>query len=166
MIVDYILGIDAGNEYTGYCLVNENLKPIQFGKIYNNDFLKMINEGKFNKVHYVAMERIQSYGMAVGKTVFDTEFWNGRFYEALDFMTNAEKYFIYRKDEKLNLCGSMKANDSNIRRALIDRFAEHDFKNGKGTKKNPDIFYGFKADIWSGFAIATTLHDTKLKGVK
>lgn len=75
---------------------------------------------------------IASYGMAVGKDVFETCIWIGRFTE-LARLQNIEVEYIYRKDEKINLCNSMKAKDSNIRQALIDRFGE------VGTKKNPRL---------------------------
>jgi hypothetical protein len=51
----------------------------------------------------------------------------------------------------------MKAKDSNIRQALIDRFGE------VGIKKNPGWFYGFKKDIWQAYAVGITYHDLYLK---
>ena len=95
---------------------------------------------------------IDSYGMPVGKTVFETCEWIGRFIECANehFMTYE---YIYRKEEKINLCNSMKAKDSNIRQALIDRFGE------VGIKKNPGWFYGFKADIWAAYAVGVTYLD-------
>ncbi|KHD34403.1 hypothetical protein NL50_17105, partial [Clostridium acetobutylicum] len=72
--------------------------------------------------------------------------------------------FIYRKDEKMNLCHSMKANDSTITQALCDRFAYGVRNHGKGTKKEPGWFYGFKKDIWQAYAVGVTYFDMYLKG--
>lgn len=157
-----ILSIDPGNEYSAYTLINRNLEPIKFGKVLNHDLL-IILEGLFSgaDITDVAIEMIASYGMAVGATVFDTCVWIGRFYQFIYERSNIMPAFIYRKDEKMCICGNMKAKDSNIRQALIDRFAKHDFKNGKGTKKNPDWFYGFKADIWAAYAVGVTYCELK-----
>lgn len=104
------------------------------------------------KYSCLVIEMIASYGMPVGKEVFDTCVWIGKF-EELAFSRQVSTKYIYRKDEKMNLCHSMKAKDSNIRQALIDRFGE------VGTKKNPGWFYGFKADVWSAYAVGVTYLD-------
>ena len=153
-----ILCLDVGTLESGYCIVDyETYKPIEFGKIKNEELLNIVKTKKYDELIY---EEFQSYGMPIGMSTIKSITWNGRYIQsALD--RNIPINFICRKDEKLNICGSLKAKDTNIRHALIDRFAKHDFKNGKGTKDNPDWFYGFKADIWASYAVAVTYIDKK-----
>lgn len=145
-----VLGIDPGNDKSAWCLLDrETLRPIQFAKEENNFVLDAVMYGMYDEI---VIERVQSYGMAVGRDVFETCEWIGRFTQA----AKKEVSYVYRQDEKLHICHDSRAKDANIRRALIDRFARHDLKNGKGTKKNPDWFYGFSADCWSAYAVALT----------
>lgn len=147
-----ILAIDPGNIESAYCLMDKiTYKPIEFAKIDNTSMLFKIKELKYEKI---IIEMIASYGMAVGASVFDTCVWIGRFIQARNC---PEFEYIYRREEKMNLCYSMKAKDSNIRQALIDRFGE------VGTKKNQGWFYGFKKDIWSAYAVGTTYLDKQKK---
>lgn len=166
-----ILAIDPGNIESGYAVIQmPDFKLLDFGKVENEELLEMlINyelEGwKRIEKHFefdtVAIEMVQCLGMAVGKDVFDTCVWIGRFVQALDCQCKTFK-FVYRKEEKIYLCGSLKAKDTNIKQALINRYAKHDFKTGKGVKKNPDTFYGVAKDAWQAIAIGVTYYE-KLK---
>ena len=60
---------------------------------------------------------------------------------------------------KQHICHDSRAKDSNIIQALVDRFAYGQRNRGKGIKKEPGFFYGFKADIWQAFALAVTFFD-------
>lgn len=129
--------------------------PLRFGKISNEELLGIVKTEDYEKLVY---EAFASYGMAIGQSTIKSIEWNGRFIQcAVD--RGIPVFPIFRKDEKINLCGSMKAKDANIRQALIDRFAKFDFKNGKGTKNNPDWYYGFSKDSWSANAIGVTYLD-------
>ncbi|MDP4143205.1 MAG: hypothetical protein Q8936_01805 [Bacillota bacterium] len=160
-----ILAIDPGNIESGIVLIDDNLKPIEFGKYVNENVRQELRRyiKKYGYDLCIVIEMIDSYGMAVGKEVFETCVWIGRYKEMAEYY-NMNATYIYRKEEKLNLCHSNRANDSNIRRALIDRFAKHDLKNGKGTKKNPDWFYGFAKDVWAAYAVGITYYDMYVKG--
>lgn len=151
-----ILAIDPGNIESAYCIIEaKTYKPLEFNKIKNETLeVGFWNQNQY-KIDKLVIEMIASYGMAVGKEVFDTCVWIGKFIE-LASLQAIEVEYIYRKDEKMNLCHSMKAKDSNIRQALIDRFGV------VGTKKKPGWFYGFKKDIWSAYAVGVTYLD-KLK---
>ncbi len=169
-----ILAIDPGNIESGVVLIEEsNFKPLIAEKIDNEQLLYKICSGEYENfyreesINHVAIEMIASYGMAVGQSVFETCIFIGRLKETIYFTnqlsTPPNLKYIYRKDEKINLCNSMKAKDSNIIQALIDRFAPNTSNKGKGTKKEPGWFYGFKKDIWQAYAVGVTYHDMYIK---
>ena len=132
-----IIAIDPGNVQSGYCVIDQKtLRPLEFGKIDNEELLKKLESAAKQGWRWAVIEMVASYGMSVGRDVFDTTVWIGRFYQVLSSRCSVR--------------------DTAIRRALIDRFAAHDLKNGKGTKKAPDFFYGFKADVWAAYALGLT----------
>ena len=154
-----ILAIDPGNEQSAYVVIDKDLEPIRFAKIDNAELMGLIKSGEFKDCDHLAIEMIASYGMAVGQTVFDTCVWIGRFIEAVKAQ-GMEYELIYRKEVKMNLCNTMRANDSNIIQALVDRFAPNVRNKGKGIKSDKGFFYGFRADIWQSYAVGVTYHDT------
>ena len=78
-----ILAIDPGNEQSAYVVIDKDLTPIQFAKVENLELMELIKSGEFKDCDHLAIEMIASYGMAVGKTVFETCVWIGIFMEAL-----------------------------------------------------------------------------------
>lgn len=95
----------------------------------------------------VACEWIESFGMAVGREVFETVFAIGTFSQ------HAVLRLVPRRDVKLHLCASLRAKDANIRQALIDRFGP------VGTKKNHGPLFGIAGHRWAALAVAVTAHD-------
>ena len=164
-----IFAIDPGTTHSGFVIVehdgNEIVRVIHKGKLQNEALLRELpyHVG----VNEIAVEMVASYGMAVGREVFETCVWIGRFLQAGGILPdNTAKHLVYRIDEKSNLCHSAKANDSNIIQALVDRYATGQPNRGKGTKKNPGFFYGFSADAWQAMAVAVTYFDTRVKSEK
>lgn len=106
--------------------------------------------------HALVIEKVQSFGMAVGADIFEAVFWTGQFFQAWEedrseWQKHADR--IGRIQIKNHLCHSSRAKDSNIRQALIDRFGP------PGTKKNPGKTYGISKDLWSALAVAVTYAD-------
>jgi len=150
-----ILAIDPGSEKSAWVMFGCG-KVVAHGLELN----EVIREKIYFRHNYVghwhlAIEMVACYGMPVGAEVFDTCVWIGRFVEAWQPLAHS---FVYRKDVKIHLCGSMLAKDSNIRQALIDRFGGKEKAIGK--KATPGPLYGIKKDMWSALAVAVTFADT------
>lgn len=109
------------------------------------------------KDSHLHIEMFASFGMIVGKEVFETCVWIGRFSEAWSNVTGVDAHMVYRQQVKMHLCQTPRAKDSNIRQALIDRFGP------PGTKKDKGVTYGLKSHLWSAFAIAVYAHDNAVK---
>lgn len=160
MTSEKILAIDVGTTESGYAIMQfkeNDIEFIFFGKITNEKLMQIVKSQDYDQLVY---EQFQSFGMAVGESTIESILWNGRFIQAaIDRHIPVER--VYRKEEKLCLCNSLKAKDSNIRQALIDRYAKTDKKNGRGTKKAPDVFYGVSKDVWSAIAVGVTWKEKK-----
>ena len=188
-----ILAIDPGTTYSGWCLL-EDSEPVEWGWDDNEEIIKrLVNStaggswfgGIF--VHLV-IEDVSHYGMPVGKDVFDTVRWAGRFHQAVAIpRLGIDVTYIKRPDVKLHLCGSPRANDSTIRQALIDRFGGQTKAiggkkcktckgkgwNGRGRpdcsdcfasgwESKPGILHGIANHVWSALAVGITYNDKLL----
>jgi hypothetical protein len=148
------LAIDPGPERSAYVIWTGESIYIS-GIVPNEDLLYGI-QNRFPMCGAVvcAIEMITSYGMPVGREVFETVLWIGRYFQSWTDTNEASPLLIPRGQVKLHHCQSSKAKDSNIRQALIDRFGK------PGIKKAPGTTYGLKADTWQAFALAIYVADT------
>lgn len=149
-----LLAIDPGPTKSAWIEFDDG-HPAAWRKEENEALLSYVH---FHSAHALAIEMVQSFGMAVGEEVFETVLWTGRFVQAWTENGNPEATRVYRKDVKLHLCGSTRAKDANIRQALIDRYGGKDAAIGNKAKPGP--LYGIKADLWSALAIGVTWLDT------
>ncbi len=107
----------------------------------------------------LAIEKVESFGMAVGATVFETVFWAGRFAQAWADI-GGQFTQVGRREVKLHLCGSARAKDTNVRQAILDRFGPGKEK-AVGLKATPGPLYGLKGHEYSALAVALTYWDRR-----
>lgn len=159
---DPILAIDPGNERSAYVLLQRG-EILGHAILPNEELRGQLARARDRRVAprdlwpiesfrapLLCVEMIASYGMPVGREVFETCIWIGRFVEAYG---HAHR-LVYRRDVKLHLCGSSRAKDANVRQALLDAVGP------RGTQRDPGPTYGLRADEWAALAVAVTARDT------
>ena len=151
-----ILGIDPGSEESAlFGWDNEKEELFCDARKVGND--KVFNYYKHN-FDVVVCEMIASYGMPVGKSIFNTCVWIGRFWQAspIPFET------VLVKKIRAHHCGNARAKDGNVIQALKDRF-EPDLKPRQRPK---GLFKGVSRDVWQAASTAIYWGDMEKIGIK
>jgi len=176
---DLVLAIDPGPEQSGIVMFNGSFP--EYAEILPNQQVLDLILNKSHGLYALAVEKIESFGMAVGASTFETVWWSGRFEEAYQSRHLREGYRIGRKAIKIHLCGSTRAKDANIRQALIDRLGApgstqrpklnadgglvfKKFGPQKGlpvTEKIPNNMSKIRSHCWAALAVAVTWWDTE-----
>lgn len=147
-----LYAVDPGTEQSAIVVV-DGVGTIR-GAIYRNDSLLCeLGSWDMGQGHLV-IEEVESYGMPVGREVFQTVFWGGRFAQKWEGRSRLCSWSLLpRKTVKLTLCGSPRAKDANIRQALIDRYG------GPSCIKKGGPLAGIKSHLWAALALAVTYQE-------
>lgn len=140
-----ILGIDPGNEGSAYAIVNDKYEILSADKVSNDELLEVVDMMDYNAI---SLESIQSYGMPVGRTTFETCFMIGRI---IQMASDRNKLCLLYPRPKIaqGIIGQGgKYNDATMRQALLIRF-------GGDKKGEPlNVLKGGGSDKRSAFATA------------
>lgn len=143
------LAIDPGPEMSGFVLVVQGRIVEHCAGILNDELISNM------PLAPVVVESVECYGMAVGKSVFQTCYTIGRIMQ----VAGDRMMLVSRQTVRGHLCHSPKAKPSNIRAALLDKWGGKDVAIGR--KANPGPLYGVKSHAWSALALAVTWWETR-----
>lgn len=156
-----LLCVDPGPVLSAWCFVEDGVL-LDFGKWPNEMLLEMARCGRGGScMPLLVIEDIESFGMPVGREVFRTAQWIGRFIEAReDGGEGGNHRLLPRSLVKLTMCGTRKARDANVRQAVIDRVGEPPTK----ARPNARLPRRPAADEWNALAIALTFQQLREEG--
>jgi len=130
-----ILSIDPGPTHSAWVLLVDGF-PDESGWEDNESVVELVTMQQEKGADSLVIEKITSYGMGVGESVFETVYWSGIFAHAFGI---DDTYRITRSDvtKSLSVKGAPKAA---VNQAIRDSY---DTLNAVGTKKNPGVLYDF-----------------------
>lgn len=159
-----VMAIDPGTTESAFVLLDLDGHVLNHNK-QSNDFVLGWVQAAFdrrvgNPIEHLVIEQVASYGMPVGREVFETVHWAGRFHQAaLDFGFRASVTRLTRKTVAEHLCGGGERekgktpNDATVRKALLDRYG------GDEARKKGGALHGITNDRWAALAVGCAYLD-------
>lgn len=147
-----ILAIDPGPVQSAAVVLTTHREIIDKYLACNEDMLLFIAK------HYnesLVIEMMSSYGQAVGREIFETCVWIGRFrqyWTDLRFLDElpSEVLLPTRKEVLRYWCCN---NDSEIIEAIVRLWGGTSRRAVVGTDRKPGPLYGIKRDLWQALAL-------------
>ena len=129
-----IYALDPGDKVTALTILDEDFKVVDYYYLPNQEIYDILLANEDEDDH-LAIEWLQSYGQAVGQSVFITCRWVGRFEVAWG---DQENTFLYARPSIIShLTGGVRGKGkSQINQSLILRFGGH------SRAKKGDPLYG------------------------
>lgn len=154
---ELIVAIDPGNTRSALVAFDADRWRVVEKVMADNETV-LAALGQFAPSDACVIEMVACYGMAVGKSVFDTCRWIGRFEARWKARSGHYPSLMFRRTVKLHLCNSVRAKDGNVRQSLLDQFPP--LGGGKtpqvGTKGQPGPLFGISKDLWAALGVAVT----------
>ena len=126
-----ILSVDPGTTRSGFVVIDSETRDVLDAGVVSNDVMLMKCRGaSIAGIEMLVYEQIAAQGLAVGFETFETCFWSGAFAQAFHESHSVAASPVgssivrpvKRHQVKTYLCGTQKAKDANIRRALLDLY--------------------------------------------
>lgn len=158
-----ILGIDPGTYQSAWVIYNTGNQEVIAGHEKNAVVLERVRQAEwFGSIPDVTViEMIKSYGNVMGDEMIGTCVWIGRFIEARTMGAPSGPELIPRKKIVTQLCNSPRANDANLRAALLDRWGGKSI--ALGNSKKPGPLYAVKNDMWSALGVAVGWYECEIQ---
>jgi len=149
-----ILGLDPGSTI-GWALIDAATWPPRVRQTGKADETLAVHIARTTGADLVAVEGVEARGMAVGQETMDAAWQGGRLAGHAE-ATGHRAVRVMRRTVKLELCGSSRAKDANVRQAILDLYPPTG--GGKapqvGTKSRPGPLYGVAGHAWAALAVA------------
>lgn len=140
-----VFAIDPGTHESGFVVYAAEAGVIESGVASNNEILAMV---RHSDADLLAIEKIVSYGRAVGQETFDTCEWTGRFRQV--WPCPDETIAVTRFQVKKHLGLKASATDAMVNARL------REVCGAPGVKAKPGPTYGVKSHAWAALGVAVT----------
>jgi len=157
-----IIGIDPGPEHSGVVAYDAYHKEVEqsFSEMANDKVFDYLRGTVYNpKQVRLGIEIPACYGLRVGRDVFQTCVWAGRFIQEFTCLSFWTVYEVSRPEIVHHLTGKRGGPKAAVNAVLVDRFGPGR-KVAVGRKSAPGPLYGVKGHAWDALAVAYFVAET------
>jgi hypothetical protein len=148
-----VLAIDPGYRHSAFVQF-DGARVLSHGIEANEQLLSDLRACRREAVLVIEEMQLFTSNYGVGREIFDSVFWSGRFAEAW----RPRPFERLLRSKVRGHLGASKGGDAAVRASLVDRFGPYK-EQAIGKKATPGPLFGIRSHEWSALAIAVTWWD-------